>query len=338
MASTLKTAAEAIQKLLELPEDAQRADANKEAMLRHIRELAEREQPPTVAELRESRVGNAVGAIARKCAVQECKDRASSLMKEWRSFAQKEQEHEKEGQRGEKRSAPEKPSLPPREAGQSTEDRFAQLEKAEQEEQLKLQQEQATKRRRVAAPPPATGANASERTLVRKRLAETLKVGGAAASVDESVIVSIAASCEDELWLRRHMSEPGVGEPKAIGDEAVGRRTYMTRTRSIIFNLKKNNDLRENVISGSTSGEELARMTPKEMASEDIKTKRASEAAYREEASMYREGGNRTRTTLFKCGKCGSRDTEYYLLQTRGADEPMTEFHNCVTCGHGWKC
>jgi len=40
----------------------------------------------------------------------------------------------------------------------------------------------------------------------------------------------------------------------------------------------------------------------------------------------------------FKCGKCKSRKTTFYLLQTRSADEPMTVYVTCLGCGHKWKC
>lgn len=40
---------------------------------------------------------------------------------------------------------------------------------------------------------------------------------------------------------------------------------------------------------------------------------------------------------LFKCGKCGSKKTTYYSMQTRSADEPMTNFITCVSCKHRWK-
>ena len=35
---------------------------------------------------------------------------------------------------------------------------------------------------------------------------------------------------------------------------------------------------------------------------------------------------------IFKCGKCGSDDTEDYEKQTRSADEPMTVFVHCRKC------
>ena len=40
----------------------------------------------------------------------------------------------------------------------------------------------------------------------------------------------------------------------------------------------------------------------------------------------------------FKCGKCKSVKTTYYQLQTRSADEPMTTYVTCMSCGSKWKC
>jgi DNA-directed RNA polymerase subunit M/transcription elongation factor TFIIS len=39
----------------------------------------------------------------------------------------------------------------------------------------------------------------------------------------------------------------------------------------------------------------------------------------------------------FKCGKCKSKKTDYYQLQTRSADEPMTTYVTCHGCGNRWK-
>jgi len=41
---------------------------------------------------------------------------------------------------------------------------------------------------------------------------------------------------------------------------------------------------------------------------------------------------------MFKCGKCKSKRTTYYQLQTRSADEPMTTYVTCMDCGSKWKC
>lgn len=48
---------------------------------------------------------------------------------------------------------------------------------------------------------------------------------------------------------------------------------------------------------------------------------------------------------VLKCGKCARtnckecthKNTDYFQLQTRSADEPMTTFVTCVCCGNKWK-
>ena len=39
----------------------------------------------------------------------------------------------------------------------------------------------------------------------------------------------------------------------------------------------------------------------------------------------------------FTCGKCKSKKTTYYQMQTRSADEPMTTFVTCQNCKNRWK-
>tara|TARA_B100000780_G_C21108805_1_gene447922 strand:- start:398 stop:796 length:399 start_codon:yes stop_codon:yes gene_type:complete len=41
--------------------------------------------------------------------------------------------------------------------------------------------------------------------------------------------------------------------------------------------------------------------------------------------------------SVLQCGKCKQNTVDYYEKQTRGADEPMTLFANCLTCGNRWR-
>jgi transcription elongation factor S-II len=43
-------------------------------------------------------------------------------------------------------------------------------------------------------------------------------------------------------------------------------------------------------------------------------------------------------TDTFTCRKCKGNQCTYYQMQTRSADEPMTCYVSCLTCGNRWKC
>ena len=49
------------------------------------------------------------------------------------------------------------------------------------------------------------------------------------------------------------------------------------------------------------------------------------------------EEGSSVEDGIFQCKNCNSRKTTYYSVQTRSADEPMTNFITCVHCGNRWK-
>ena len=57
---------------------------------------------------------------------------------------------------------------------------------------------------------------------------------------------------------------------------------------------------------------------------------------YRKNKVLY-ETKKEAMTDQFKCRKCKSRETCYYEMQTRSADEPMTIFITCLNCGNRWK-
>lgn len=113
---------------------------------------------------------------------------------------------------------------------------------------------------------------------------------------------------------------------------------YKNRIRSRVANLKdlKNPALRSNYVSGALAASKLAKMTPEEMASDEMRKLRekfVKEAI--NDAQLATVQG--TKTDMLKCGKCKKRNCTYNQLQTRSADEPMTTFVLCNECGHRWK-
>lgn len=113
---------------------------------------------------------------------------------------------------------------------------------------------------------------------------------------------------------------------------------YKNRVRSRVANLKdlKNPTLRTNYISGMITATKLAKMTPEEMASDEMKKIREKfvKEAINDAQLATAEG---TKTDLLKCGKCKGRNCTYNQMQTRSADEPMTTFVLCNMCGNRWK-
>ena len=70
-----------------------------------------------------------------------------------------------------------------------------------------------------------------------------------------------------------------------------------------------------------------------------VSTKPQGGAAYKPQgATGSSKPQGMATSNRFKCRKCGKRECSYYQLQTRSADEPMTNFITCLNCGSNWKC
>jgi len=130
------------------------------------------------------------------------------------------------------------------------------------------------------------------------------------------------------------------------------KQSYQDKIRSLIFNLKKNSDLREDVILGNTSAETLVKMSKQQLATAEKSRKRnetvehlrgsrrldwerANEDKINEMCGIQ---GDLLEASLFTCGRCKSIKTTSTQKQTRSADEPMTVFVLCLNCGNRWKC
>lgn len=135
---------------------------------------------------------------------------------------------------------------------------------------------------------------------------------------------------------------------------------YKAKVRTLALNLKSksNPGLRESVVSGELPIAKLCTMSvevrlcnqewsfcsmvlilnqkQQDMASEESKArdrKLAEEALFKARGA----GSAQAETDMFMCGKCKGRRCTYFQMQTRSADEPMTTFVTCVSCGNHWK-
>ena len=49
------------------------------------------------------------------------------------------------------------------------------------------------------------------------------------------------------------------------------------------------------------------------------------------------EGKETLSTIKIDCEKCGNNEAVWWMLQTRSADEPTTQFYRCTKCRHTWR-
>ena len=109
---------------------------------------------------------------------------------------------------------------------------------------------------------------------------------------------------------------------------------YVDHLRSIYTNLQ-NKELLSQIQKGEMKPHEIAFMTHQEMRP-DI-WKELIEAKTKKDMAKY-ESNIEASTDTFTCRKCRQNKCTFYLQQLRSADEPMTCFVQCITCGNRWKC
>ena len=71
-------------------------------------------------------------------------------------------------------------------------------------------------------------------------------------------------------------------------------------------------------------------------------TKNKSKEATEEELSELNvleenEGKETLPSIKIECEKCGNDEAVWWMLQTRSADEPTTQFYRCTKCSYTWR-
>jgi transcription elongation factor S-II len=122
-------------------------------------------------------------------------------------------------------------------------------------------------------------------------------------------------------------------------DNRIFYNIYFSKIRSIYINLNKNsyvkNDyLYDKIKNDEIKAEEISKLSVYDVYPDNWR-KMIDEKIKRDK--MKYELKPEAMTERYKCRRCGSRKCSYYELQTRSADEPMTQFFTCLDCKNRWK-
>ena len=80
-----------------------------------------------------------------------------------------------------------------------------------------------------------------------------------------------------------------------------------------------------------------ADLTSDEMKRKNEEVMKYQMQAKRSDLALDHEMKKDIKATMYSCIKCKGEKVSMYTQQTRGADEPMTEFYNCFDCGKQWR-
>lgn len=107
---------------------------------------------------------------------------------------------------------------------------------------------------------------------------------------------------------------------------------YINQLRSVLSNLTQH--WIEEVVKQSIQSHQIAFMTHQELNYD--KWRELIDAKSKRDKNKF-EYNRAAATDTMTCGKCKQKECDYYQMQTRSADEPMTTFCWCLCCGHRWK-
>ena len=117
------------------------------------------------------------------------------------------------------------------------------------------------------------------------------------------------------------------------------KQLYLSKIRSIYSNIDStsyihNVDFKSRIMNGDIDIENISKLNIYEIFPDNWKY--LLEIKSKKDKIKY-EMKPEAMTDMFKCRRCGSRSTSYYEVQTRSADEPMTQFITCLNCNCRWK-
>lgn len=114
--------------------------------------------------------------------------------------------------------------------------------------------------------------------------------------------------------------------------------TYRHKFLNIRANLERSPTLKRHLLERKLKPRDVLELRPQELHPGGLWDMAMTAKIHREmrKEALAQEVLNQE--GFFTCMRCKSKKTTYYQLQTRSADEPMTTYVSCLSCGKNWKC
>lgn len=116
-------------------------------------------------------------------------------------------------------------------------------------------------------------------------------------------------------------------------------KLYMEKARSIISNINKNSYIENNRLIDRLKEKEFLPHEIPFMNPENLFPLRWADtvSSYMKKYEHAYENTATAMTDQFLCKKCKKRETTYYEIFSRSADEPAIIHIRCINCGNTWK-
>ena len=116
------------------------------------------------------------------------------------------------------------------------------------------------------------------------------------------------------------------------------KETYKRKYMNILATFRyKDSFLADRILSGEVKTKEIASLSPEKLHPNGLYAKTIEEQKVKFLKKELAADKSNNYTGIFTCGRCKSKKTTYYQMQTRSADDPMTTFVTCLNCNKKWK-
>ena len=113
---------------------------------------------------------------------------------------------------------------------------------------------------------------------------------------------------------------------------------YKQKFLQLQYNLRHSPVLKEWITSKKVKTTDVIKMRPEELWPGGPCAKTIEMGIHKQLRKEYLAREIKNQEGFFICGRCKSKKTTYFQMQTRSADEPMTVFVSCLNCDRNWKC